>query len=84
MDAQLTSSLPFRRDSFASRCCSRAMSGTPVSTLDPAGYPTVEKIYAKIASNLQVRVLMACGDRASCACVAALGAGQHTHACGAV
>ena len=33
----------------------RKASGTPLSALDPPGYPTVEATYAKIASNLCVR-----------------------------
>lgn len=34
--------------------CSYA-SGTPLSVLDPAGYPTVEATYKRMESNLQVR-----------------------------
>jgi hypothetical protein len=39
----------------------RKASGTPLSALDPPGYPTVEATYAKIASNLCVHM------RANCA-----------------
>ena len=35
--------------------CRFASSGTPLSALDPAGYPTVEATYKKIADNLTVR-----------------------------
>jgi hypothetical protein len=43
---------------------SAAGKGTPLSALDPPGYPTVEATYAKIASNLCVLTLARAPGRA--------------------
>lgn len=36
-------------------CWRSRASGTPLSALDPAGYPTVEEIYKRVADNITVR-----------------------------
>jgi hypothetical protein len=41
-----------RRSAAAPAPLSRAASGTPLSSLDPPGYPTVEATYAKMAKTL--------------------------------
>lgn len=49
----------------------RHASGTPLSVLDPAGYPTVEQTYKNIEDKLKVRF---CAVRcAAAACVSCLG-----------